>query len=244
MTLLLNLYLGHLLGDFVLQPGRLVAAKRKGIAGLLIHTGIIGISTAIILVGELSSLWNVILLAMAAHMAIEVVTINFRRWGRISGLSVFLVDQAMHIVSLVIIVAIAAPSLPLQDVTTFGIALDPVWTALICALIGVAFMGSIIIFEVTNTVGPDDWNQDILPYDRARVLGMLERSSALLLATMFSPILVVVPFLLRTVIALRSEPAERARQMTVAAVGLAVCIIGWAFVLLVTLSTNSALSLL
>ena len=243
MTLLLNLYLGHLLGDFVLQPGRLVVAKRNGIAGLLIHAGIIGASTALILIGELDSLWNIILLAMAAHLAIEVITIRLRDWGHLSGLSVFLIDQSMHILSLVILVALAAPSLSIDTVTTFGIELSPVWTALGCALIGVAFMGSIIIFEVSNTVGPDDWNQDILPYDRARILGLLERSAALLLATMVNPALIVVPFIPRVVVALRSDAAERARQMIVAAIGLAVCVAGWALVMLVALSTNSTLGL-
>jgi len=173
-------------------------------------------------------------------MAIEVVTIRLRNWGHLSGLSVLLIDQAMHILSLVILVAIATPLLPLETVTTFGMELNPVWIALGCALIGVAFMGSIIIFEVSNIVGSDDWSQDILPYDRARVLGLLERSAALLLATMINPALVVLPFIPRVVVAIRSDATERARQMIVAAVGLAVCIAGWAFVAFVALSANSA----
>lgn len=172
-------------------------------------------------------------------MAIEVITIRLRNWSHLSGLSVLLIDQAMHILSLVILVAVAAPSLSLETVTTFGMELSPVWTALGCALIGVAFMGSIIVFEVSNTVGPDDWNQDILPYDRARVLGLLERSAALLLATMINPVLIVVPFIPRVLVAMRSDTNERARQMMVAAIGLAICIAGWAFVALVALSANS-----
>ena len=175
---------------------------------------------------------------MAAHMAIEVITIRLRNWDRFSGLSVLLIDQAMHILSLVLLVAIATPILPLETMTTFGMESNPVWLALGCALIGVSFMGSIIVFEVSNTVGPDDWNKDILPYDRARVLGLLERSAAVLLATMVSPVLIVAPFIPRVVVAWRSDTTERARQMIVAAVGLAVCIAGWALVVLVALSAN------
>lgn len=33
MTLVLDLLLGHLLGDFLLQPGWLVSAKRQGLSG-------------------------------------------------------------------------------------------------------------------------------------------------------------------------------------------------------------------
>ena len=238
MTLLLNLYLGHLLGDFVFQPGRLVVAKRRGVKGLFIHTGIIGACTAVILVGEFSALWNVVLLAMAAHAGIELITIKMRTFRRMSGLSVFLIDQAMHIVYLVVIVLVATPWVNVETVTTFGRVVDPAIVAFACALIGVTFMGSIIVFEVSNTVGPDAWNRDILPYDRARIVGMVERGVALLLgvavpvlAGALGPVLMVIPFMPRVVYATQRDPEERARQMVIAATGLIICIVGWAFVI-------------
>ena len=108
MELLLNLYLGHLTGDFVLQPGVLVAAKRKGLAGLLIHVGIIGLTTTAILSYDIAALWNLVLLATAAHLLIEVITIRLRQ-GRLSGLSVFVIDQGLHMLSLVVLVLVASP---------------------------------------------------------------------------------------------------------------------------------------
>jgi hypothetical protein len=230
MTLLLNLYLGHLLGDFVLQPGWLVMAKRRGINGLLVHTGIIGVCTALILVGELGSLWNIVLMAMAAHLGIEVITIRMRSLKRLSGLSVFLIDQGLHILSLVVIVWFVAPIAPVDTITTFGFVVDPAVVALADGLIAVSFMGAIIIFEVTNAVGPDSWNRHILPYDMPRILGMLERGIALLLGVLVNPVVMVAAFAPRVIYAFRQEPDARARQMVAATAGLIVCIVGWAFV--------------
>ncbi len=231
MTLLLNLYLGHLIGDFVLQPGWLVVAKRRGIRGLLIHTAIIGACTAAILYADLASLWNIVLLAMAAHLGIEVITIRMRGFERLSGLSVFLIDQAMHIISLVILVWVATPVAPVDDIKTFGFTVDPALVALACGLIMVTFMGSIIVFEILNSVGPDSWDRDILPWNRARILGMLERGTSLTLGVLINPMLMIVPFVPRIIWGLRQQPSDRARQMLIAATGLIVCVVGWAFVI-------------
>jgi hypothetical protein len=231
MTLLLNLYLGHLLGDFVLQPAWLVMAKRRGITGLLIHTAIIGLCTAAILFEELSSLWNIVLLAMAAHLAIEVFSIRFRAFEHVSGLSVFLVDQALHMASLVILVWLATPVAPVGEITTFGFSVDPAVVAMACGLVVVTFMGSIIIFELANAVGPDSWNRDILPWSVERVVGMVERGTALLAGVLTNPIVMIAVFIPRIIWALRRPSEERARQMLIATAGLAICILTWAFVI-------------
>ena len=230
MTLLLNLYLGHLLGDFVLQPGWLVMAKRRGAVGLLMHTGIIGLCTAAILFQELSSLWNIVLLAMAAHLGIEVITIRMRSFDHLSGLSVLLIDQAMHILSLIVLVWFAVPVAPVGDITTFGLTVDPAVVALACGLIAVSFMGSIIIFEVANAFGPDSWKRDILPYDGSRIFGMVERGVALLAGVLLTPVVLFIPFLPRVIWALRHKDEQRAQQMLIATTGLLIVVAGWASV--------------
>jgi len=240
MTLLLNLYLGHLLGDFVLQPGKLVASKRTGLTGLLVHVGIIGLCTAAILYADIASLWNIVSLAIAAHTAIEVVTIRAREMDQLSGLSVFLIDQSLHIASLAVLVWVAEPYAPVESVATFGLNLNATWIAVACALVGVAFMGSIIIFEVVNSIGPSEWNRDILPFDAARVLGMVERGAALMLAVLVHPLLIVLPFLPRVVVAFRNQEPERARQMVVATTGLVVCLTTWILVLIVAMTSSTA----
>lgn len=240
MTLLLNLYLGHLLGDFVFQPGRLVVAKRSGVLGLAIHVGVIGAVTAAILFSQLNTFWNIVLLAMAAHMGIEIVTIKARNSQKLSGLSIFLIDQAMHITSLVVLVLVAAPEIGTTEILTFGSSVDPVWVGLACALIAVSFMGSIISFELVNSVGPSTWNRDILPYDLPRVLGLVERGSALLFAVLLHPAMLVFPFLPRVMLALRKPEEEKAKQMLIATSGLLVTAAGWALVMMVSMSAHGS----
>lgn len=234
MALLLNLYLGHLLGDFVLQPGVLVTAKRRGLPGLLTHVGIIGAMTAVILWADLSTLWSAVLLAIAAHLLIEVITIRLRSSDRPSGFSVFLIDQGLHVLSLVILVWLASPIVNVEQVRTFGMNVSATWIALACGLVGVTFLGSILVFEVVNAFGPVSRRREILPYDAERVLGMIERGGALLAATLLpgslglvSPLvpvaLLVVAFVPRILYS-TTQPAEnKAYQMMFAAAGLCIC---------------------
>ncbi|MDH4140515.1 MAG: DUF3307 domain-containing protein [Coriobacteriia bacterium] len=239
MTLLLNLYLGHLLGDFVLQPGWLVAAKRRNVWGLLTHVGIIGVCTAIILHEDISSLWNIVLLAMAAHVAIEVITIRARASTKLSGLSVFLIDQALHVLSIVVLVWTASPYVEVDEVAFLGMDVSAAIVAFLCALVATTFMGAVIIFEVVNSMGPESWNRDILPYDRARILGMIERASALAIGVFVNPALIFVPFLPRMARAFSRSDDERAQQMIAAATGLVVCVMGWAVVAGVAIASQS-----
>lgn len=248
MALLLNLYLGHLMGDFVLQPGRLVAAKREGLLGLLIHVGVIGAGTAVILFADLAAVWNLVLLATAAHLAIEVITIKARNSGALSGLSVFIIDQGMHIVSLIALVWIAAPAANVEEIGTLGMQPDASLVALACGLIGVTFMGSILVFEFANTFGPLSHRRTILPYDAERVIGMLERGGALTAAVLapavlgvthplVPPAILVAFFVPRVIYALGRPLEERAYQMLFATTGLAVTSVGLAFVAATTLLT-------
>ena len=188
MTLLLNLYLGHLLGDFVLQPGWLVVAKRRGVSRPSHpHRDHRRVHRSYPLRRTSHRSGTSCLLAMAAHLGIEVITIRMRGLERLSGLSVFLIDQAMHIISLVILVWVATPIAPVNEIKSFGLTVDPAVVALACGLIMVTFMGSIIVFEILNSVGPDSWDRDILPWNRARILGMLERGTSLVLGVLINP---------------------------------------------------------
>ncbi|MDA3936884.1 MAG: DUF3307 domain-containing protein [Actinomycetota bacterium] len=222
MSLLLNLYLGHLLGDFLLQPGKLVAAKRRGIAGLLIHGSIIGICTAIILYKDIYSLWSLILLVISAHLLIEVVTITARTRTRMSGLGVFLIDQAMHMSSLALLTALAQPRIDIADMTTLGFSLELAQLAFICGLFAVSFMGSILVFETVRALGPTE-ESEILPFDAARLAGMAERGFSLALAVSVAPQLLLLPFFPRVILAFTRKDEKRAKLLIETATGLALC---------------------
>lgn len=241
MALLLELYLGHLLGDFVLQPGWLVAAKRDRVGGLLLHVALIGICTAVILGELVLQLWNIVLLAMAAHLAIEVVTIRIRATSRISGLSVFLIDQGLHVVSLVVLVWLASQLMDIETATAFGVRASVPALALACATVAAAFMGAIVCHETTNVFGPESRRRLLLPFDWARVYGMLERATALFAAVFVNPALVVVPFIPRFVYLWRRSADDKAYHMIIAATGLIIAAMGWVFVALITLTSANIL---
>ena len=79
VALFLALFLGHLLGDFVFQPGRLVVAKRHGIRGMLLHTGIVTACTGAVLFGQLARAWPAVIVAALAHFGIEHLSVAARR---------------------------------------------------------------------------------------------------------------------------------------------------------------------
>lgn len=240
MSLLLALYLGHLLGDFAFQPGWLVSAKRGHAWGLLLHVGVIGASTALILGPQLVDLWNIVLLAMAAHTVIELVTIRLRDVEHLSGLSTFLIDQGLHITSLVALVWVGSGFEDVEATFVLGFEIGTPLLALACSLIAVTFMGSIIAHEVVNAFGPERSRRTILPWSLSRVLGMIERAAALLVGVIVSPALIFVPFVPRAIVALRASEDARVVHMLVAVTGFAVCVTGWFAVALVTLAAAGA----
>lgn len=237
MTLLLNLYLGHLLGDFAFQPGWLVAAKRDHATGLLLHIGIIGACTALLLGSQIIDYLGVVSLAMAAHLGIEVLTIRLRASGGLSGLSVFAIDQGLHITSLVALVWAGSRIGDIESVTTLGLEVGTPVLAMACALLAVTFMGAIINHELANSFGPVSMRRVILPYDMPRVYGMVERGASLLLGVLVHPALVLAPFVPRAVYALRLSSDQRTAQLLAVAGGMFVCMTGWAAVALVTLAS-------
>lgn len=237
MTLLLNLYLGHLLGDFVFQPGWLVAAKRDRATGLLLHVAIIGACTAALLGGKTIDLIGMVALAMAAHLAIEITTIRMRTAGGLSALSVFAVDQGLHLTSLVALVWTASRLGDIEHVKTLGLDVGPAILAMACALLGVTFMGAFIIHEVGNSFGPESLRRVILPYDAPRIYGMLERGAALALAVLEHPVLGLVPFIPRAIYLIRQQRDSRIMHALAILVGILVCVSGYVAVTMVVLAT-------
>lgn len=226
MSLFLQAYLGHLLADFVFQPGRLVIAKRNGMKGMLVHTGIVTLSTALVLWRSLAETWPIILVVGAAHLAIEHLSVAARRKTAASGLRLFLLDQGLHVISLVL-VAVAfwgevAPAIALWPTTLPTIAVT-------CGIATVAFMGSILAFEARVAIlDGDSETNPILAFDSARLYGVVERTLALTVAVVSPcPVLGVLAFAPRIIKALLAPPRERTVQGLEAAMGLLLCTVVW-----------------
>ena len=102
MILLFQLFLAHLLGDFLLQPGAWVMAKENRKIGawqLYIHVFIHGI-LILLLVGNLA-FWPWALLLCGLHLLIDGLKVSFQKESR--KRSLFFLDQLAHLFSIALI---------------------------------------------------------------------------------------------------------------------------------------------
>lgn len=242
MSLFLNLYLGHLLGDFMLQPGRLVLAKRDGARGLFVHVLIVAGCSAAVLFGSLRE--DVAAIAMVAilHAVIERITIVTYLKTPTRGLFTLLLDQAMHVLSIALVVWLARDWRIDTQALTFGVPIGVQALAAGVAVLAVSLFGSILAFETVNAVtGGEGAKGRVLRLDAARVGGFAERGTALAAALVLHPAAMALPFLPRIAYSFTRAPEDRRRLRIEAAAGLALCLIGYGFVALVSyLSANRA----
>ncbi len=260
MGLLLNLYLGHLLGDFLFQPGRLVAAKREGALGICIHTIIIAACTSVVMWSQLVryplEVGPVIVLIAGVHFVIEQITILAYMRTPTRGLYTFVLDQALHILSMVLLVWlyngtwVTSPPQVLST-STFGVPVTLVQLAAFNALLTVTLFGRIFVFEMGNTVlNGEGAKGRLLSWDAPRLAGLIERGGALVAALWLGPISPLVtaaallgPFVPRVVHALtRAEGPDRTRNLVEAASGACICVGAWAGVVVVGLLSGSTVS--
>lgn len=233
VALFLGLYLGHVLGDFVFQPGRLVAAKRRRQSAVLVHTAIVTACTAIVLASNLRTVWPAVLLTGVAHFGVEQLSIGARRDPGTSGLAVFLLDQGLHAVTMGLIAAVAHTTVPAPAIALWSVTLTTL--AIVCGLFTVAFGGSVLILEVQRElVGDGDRPGPILGLDFARLYGFVERAGALSVAMSLPvPVLGALAFVPRIGYAIASPPGHRRGQIAAAAAGFALCALTWALITLI-----------
>ena len=233
MALFLGLYLGHILGDFVFQPGRLVIAKRERQSAAVFHSAIVTACTALALSGVLEQAWTAVVIAGITHLGVEQLSIGARRNPKATGLTVFVLDQGLHVVSLAMIAMLSGDSVP----AVLGVwPTTPEMLATVGGVTTVAFAGSILIFEVQmaradHADGPDP----VLGFDLARVYGMVERAAALIAALLLSnPLLGAMAFTPRLGYAVVARSSGRTAQLAAAGVGLVITAMAWILVTSVT----------
>ena len=184
LSFFLLLTLGHLIGDFTLQPFWLVLEKRKGWTGLVIHVGIVTFFTAILVWYFMPYWWVWIIVLFLGHLFIDQFrTFVFTDNKKGKGLLLLLLDQLAHIILVLIIawMALGWPFNHLYLLTTRN------YYQLLMYLIGLAaLIGVIPVLEVEFTVVV--WEVQGQAMDKIvaitsadRFLGGLERSAAMLL---------------------------------------------------------------
>jgi hypothetical protein len=71
VNIFLRMLLGHLVGDFVLQPLWLALSKRKGWQGLSLHVAIVAFVTAIMILGVVPYWWFWGIVLFLVHLFID-----------------------------------------------------------------------------------------------------------------------------------------------------------------------------
>jgi hypothetical protein len=243
MALFLSLYLGHVLGDFVFQPAKLVEAKRTRSSGMFVHAFIVLLATAAAGLAALPRTWPAVALSALAHLGVEQLSVRARRVAGSSNLAVFMLDQALHIVSLVLIATVFAEAMPASVLAGWQVSMRTLAAA--CALATVAFFGSILVFELelsdaaagrTGTAA-DRAPDPLLGLDASRFYGMIERAGALGAALISGvPAVGALLFVPRLVWALTGPSERRNRNLIALVAGLGLCIVAWAFVSVLSVS--------
>lgn len=99
----LRMLLGHLIGDFILQPLWLAIAKRRGWPGLILHVSVVTLATGVMLYGSPRWLHGTIAL-FVLHMFIDPFrTFVFKDNSKGKGVMLFILDQIAHFISIILI---------------------------------------------------------------------------------------------------------------------------------------------
>lgn len=109
------LILGHLLGDFVFQSGKLVVWKNKSLLGLSVHILIhLAVNTLLLLPLILQNPWIIttIVSIYAAHFLIDHAKISYEAKRKPkNNLPPFIIDQILHfiVIAVAVFAAIHSP---------------------------------------------------------------------------------------------------------------------------------------
>jgi hypothetical protein len=111
----LILTLGHVIGDFLLQPYWLVLAKRKGWSGLLIHVSVVTLVTTILAWNVIPNWWVWMIILFVGHLFIDQFrTFVFTDNSKGKGLLLLVLDQVAHLL-LISLIARAATGWTVSD---------------------------------------------------------------------------------------------------------------------------------
>jgi hypothetical protein len=200
MTLFLRLLLGHMIGDYVLQPLRLVLMKRRGWGGILVHVGIVVTVTAILLWPVLGHWWYWLwlLFLFVGHALMDRSRALLLKDLGASSLLHLVVDQVLHVGLLALIAVLSHtwqirhPALP---ALTASLEENCLTVYLICLIFLVSTV-PVLEMETANTlilsVGNVAGGEGLRIAARDRWLGALERIGGV--ALMLAGFVYLVPF--------------------------------------------------
>lgn len=168
MIIFIKLLLAHLLGDFLLQPTSWVLnkedKKHKSIF-LYLHTLLHGV-LAWIIIAEIDFIWFAVLLALT-HGGIDYMKLRFQK--KKTKRTWFLVDQAMHILVIIVITMIYKNET--IDITGF----DNQFWIFSTGLLLLTKPTSILIKNIISIWTPESKKNDDSLSNAGNYIGILER---------------------------------------------------------------------
>ncbi|MDI6903835.1 MAG: DUF3307 domain-containing protein [Methanocellales archaeon] len=174
MTLLYLLLLAHLVADFM-QPASLVRWTKESVQGLIVHTSIYSLITALVIAAYSPIWWFWAALLGVSHFVIDYHLDK----GRLpfTNLSLLVVDQVLHLLMIGAIFWSGLRFLTPIGQLTFLSDHSEVFRCLV-GYVAATFGGSIFVFEAGNTFYPQlpsGGENEILSLGD-RCLGITERA--------------------------------------------------------------------
>ena len=104
-TMLQALFFAHLLGDYVFQTDRIAMWKGRSIWGVLAHGGIVTFFTWLCTTPFALDWWPYALLTGTIHILIDIARTKVGKTDAATTLFLFLLDQALHALAIVLVVS-------------------------------------------------------------------------------------------------------------------------------------------
>jgi hypothetical protein len=205
MSLLLRLFLGHMLGDYVFQPLRLVLMKRRGWPGVLLHVTVVVSVTALLLWPVLNHWWYWLWLVFLAisHSVIDASRALYWSESDRHALLYLTLDQGLHVGVMAAIAGVTRAavvrhlSLPTLTTTPQGDALT------LYLIVFIFLLWSVPVLELETVNALHGGERQVGVAARDRWLGALERVGGL--ALMLSGFLYLAPLAFVPRIVVQSE---------------------------------------
>lgn len=225
------LLLAHALADFIFQTGWMVAQKRNPLV-LLLHAGLVFVLTAALLGAN----WQIAFYASLAHLVIDAAK-TYALPSRIrAGLTAFLGDQALHLLSLVAIAVLYPDSAAQGLLGPWMEHLTPLMLGLAGFIVTVTAGGhavGMLTRRFADQVAPQGLS------DAGRLIGQLERALIFLLVMIDQP--AGIGFLIAAKSILRFDAAREDQKLGEYVIIGTLASFGWA--LTASLATRTLLEI-
>jgi len=100
----LKLLLAHILGDFVFHPRKWADGRKHHIRFIFYHVVVHAVLVCLFFINDLANWWPDLTMIVLSHLAIDSLKVSLERKIRTRPLTLFAIDQCLHIAVLATIV--------------------------------------------------------------------------------------------------------------------------------------------